>query len=141
MHFGLVVPVIIVIITNMSILILTLLTVYKAEKSVGDAKVSGTSSGTKMIKISMSCSCLMGFTWIFGILAWNEANVVFQWLFTISNSLQGFFIFLFHSVRNEDVKKEWRSFFLQRRKTFRSSTNNQISNAYQNFRLKTLKGQ
>ncbi|XP_041369651.1 adhesion G-protein coupled receptor D1-like [Gigantopelta aegis] len=48
---------------------------------------------------------LLGLTWIFGLVAVNEELVVFQYLFAIVNSLQGFFIFLFHCVLNTEVRQ------------------------------------
>ncbi|KAL3883153.1 hypothetical protein ACJMK2_029444, partial [Sinanodonta woodiana] len=43
---------------------------------------------------------ITGITWVFGILSVNEDLVVFQYLFAIINSLQGFLISLFHCVFN-----------------------------------------
>ncbi|XP_053373574.1 adhesion G-protein coupled receptor D1-like [Mercenaria mercenaria] len=48
---------------------------------------------------------LLGITWMFGVVAVNESTVVFQYIFAILNSLQGLFIFLFHIVFNDDVRK------------------------------------
>lgn len=55
--------------------------------------------------------CLLGVTWLFGALAISDARVVFEYLFCIFNSLQGFFIFFFHCVRIPEVRKQW-SFFV-----------------------------
>ncbi|KAL3877079.1 hypothetical protein ACJMK2_034834 [Sinanodonta woodiana] len=48
---------------------------------------------------------ITGITWVFGILSVNEDLVVFQYLFTIINSLQGLFIFLFNCVFNHHLKE------------------------------------
>ena len=58
----------------------------------------------KDARIAFSCNFLLGITWVFGLLAVGEATLLFQWLFCIFNSLQGFFIFLFYTVRNQDVR-------------------------------------
>ena len=58
-------------------------------------------------RIAFSCNVLLGITWIFALLAVGKATLYFQWLFCIFNSLQGFFIFVFYTVRNQDVKKAW----------------------------------
>ncbi|KAK9391509.1 adhesion G-protein coupled receptor D1-like [Crotalus adamanteus] len=47
---------------------------------------------------------ILGSSWIFGVLAVNERALVFQYLFAIFNSLQGFFIFLFHCLLNSEVR-------------------------------------
>ena len=59
------------------------------------------------IRIAFSCNILLGITWIFALLAVGKATMIFQWLFCVFNSLQGFFIFLFHTLRNEDVRNSW----------------------------------
>ena len=48
---------------------------------------------------------LFGVTWLFGLFAVNENLVVFQYLFVIFNSLQGFFIFLAFGWFQPDVKR------------------------------------
>ncbi|CAH3181492.1 unnamed protein product [Porites lobata] len=47
---------------------------------------------------------LLGLTWVFGILSVTDAGLVFQYIFTILNSLQGLFIFILHVLRNADVR-------------------------------------
>ncbi|XP_072000509.1 adhesion G-protein coupled receptor D1 isoform X2 [Engystomops pustulosus] len=47
---------------------------------------------------------ILGSSWIFGVLAVNEQSIVFQYMFAIFNSLQGFFIFLFHCLLNSEVR-------------------------------------
>lgn len=56
---------------------------------------------------------LFGLTWLFAILTFSvpglrEAGIT---LFTIFNSLQGFFIFIFFCVVNEDARKSWKELF------------------------------
>ncbi|NWS07576.1 AGRG2 protein, partial [Motacilla alba] len=50
---------------------------------------------------------LLGITWGF---AFFTANEVFTYLFTIFNTLQGFFIFVFYCVTKENVRKQWRRY-------------------------------
>nr|XP_061810986.1 adhesion G protein-coupled receptor L3-like isoform X2 [Nerophis lumbriciformis] len=51
--------------------------------------------------------CLLGLTWAFGLMYVNESTVVMAYLFTIFNSLQGMFIFIFHCVLQKKVRKEF----------------------------------
>ncbi|XP_069974867.1 latrophilin Cirl isoform X5 [Penaeus vannamei] len=44
---------------------------------------------------------LLGLTWTFGLLYLNQASVVMAYVFTVLNSLQGLFIFIFHCVQND----------------------------------------
>ncbi|XP_052693365.1 adhesion G protein-coupled receptor E3-like [Crassostrea angulata] len=48
---------------------------------------------------------VLGVTWLFGILAVNEHAVVFQYLFVIANSFQGFFIFVSHVLLDKKVRQ------------------------------------
>ncbi|XP_023201774.1 adhesion G protein-coupled receptor L3-like isoform X5 [Xiphophorus maculatus] len=51
--------------------------------------------------------CLLGLTWAFGLMYVNESTVIMAYLFTIFNSLQGMFIFIFHCVLQKKVRKEY----------------------------------
>ena len=46
---------------------------------------------------------LLGLTWTFGLLFLSAETATFAYIFTILNSLQGFFIFVFHCIMNEKV--------------------------------------
>ncbi|XP_052693314.1 adhesion G protein-coupled receptor E3-like isoform X3 [Crassostrea angulata] len=48
---------------------------------------------------------VLGVTWLFGILAVNENAVVFQYLFVIANSFQGFLIFVSHVLLDKKVRQ------------------------------------
>lgn len=53
---------------------------------------------------------LLGLTWSFGVLYISEESIFMAYIFTILNTLQGVFIFVFHCVMNEKVKKEYKKF-------------------------------
>lgn len=52
----------------------------------------------------MALVCLLGVTWTLGLL-WidNGHSIIMAYAFTITNSLQGLFIFLFHVVFSSRV--------------------------------------
>ena len=56
---------------------------------------------------------LFGLTWLFAILTISVPGLreIFQILFTIFNSFQGFFIFLFFCVLNKEARDSWRELF------------------------------
>ncbi|XP_071843528.1 adhesion G protein-coupled receptor L2-like isoform X4 [Apostichopus japonicus] len=54
--------------------------------------------------------CLLGITWVFGLAYVNANMIVFAYIFTIFNVLQGMFIFLFHCLMNDKVRKEYRRY-------------------------------
>ncbi|XP_014209550.1 latrophilin Cirl isoform X2 [Copidosoma floridanum] len=53
---------------------------------------------------------LLGLTWTFGLLYMNRNTLAMAYIFTVLNSLQGLFIFVFHCVQNEKVRKEYRKY-------------------------------
>ncbi len=59
---------------------------------------------------------MFGLSWLFGALTIAEASIVFQWLFVIFNSLQGFFLFIFFCVIGKDARDEWIQLFTCGRK-------------------------
>jgi hypothetical protein len=57
----------------------------------------------KMVMAAIILLPLLGVTWAVGLLAVNRNTTVFTWLFTLFNSLQGLFFFLFHVIRSDKV--------------------------------------
>ncbi|XP_052463871.1 adhesion G-protein coupled receptor G2 [Carassius gibelio] len=55
-------------------------------------------------------SMLLGLTWGFAFFAWGPVNLAFMYLFAIFNTLQGFFIFVFHCAMKENVRQQWRTY-------------------------------
>ncbi|MFT7800300.1 adhesion G-protein coupled receptor G2-like [Arapaima gigas] len=53
---------------------------------------------------------LLGLTWGFAFFAWGPVNLAFMYLFSIFNSLQGFFIFVFHCAVKDVVRRQWRAY-------------------------------
>ncbi|XP_065676288.1 adhesion G-protein coupled receptor G4 isoform X6 [Hydra vulgaris] len=47
---------------------------------------------------------ILGITWTFGIFAVNSNAIVYQYIFTLSSSVQGVFIFLLHCIGNTEVR-------------------------------------
>ncbi|KAL2081832.1 hypothetical protein ACEWY4_021650 [Coilia grayii] len=58
----------------------------------------------------ISLTFLLGMTWGFALFAWGPVNLAFMYLFSIFNSLQGLFIFVFHCALKENVQKQWRRY-------------------------------
>ncbi|XP_076025220.1 adhesion G-protein coupled receptor G4 [Genypterus blacodes] len=55
-----------------------------------------------------SLTLLLGLTWTVGFFTWGPARVFMLYLFSGLNTLQGLFIFFFHCLMKENVRKQWR---------------------------------
>uniref|UniRef100_A0A3Q0SNX7 Adhesion G protein-coupled receptor G2a n=1 Tax=Amphilophus citrinellus TaxID=61819 RepID=A0A3Q0SNX7_AMPCI len=53
---------------------------------------------------------ILGLTWGFALFAWGPLYLPFVYLFSIFNSLQGFFVFIFHCAIKENVRRQWRTY-------------------------------
>ena len=52
----------------------------------------------------MALVCLLGVTWTLGLLWIDDGkSIIMAYAFTVSNTLQGLFIFLFHVVFSDRV--------------------------------------
>eukprot|EP00794_Sanderia_malayensis_P007896 gene7896-8750_t len=59
------------------------------------------------LKGCLVLTCLLGVTWIIGVFYIDNNTVVFAYLFTILNALQGLFIFIFHCLIDSRVRREY----------------------------------
>ncbi|XP_071523917.1 latrophilin Cirl-like isoform X6 [Panulirus ornatus] len=75
-----------------------LASVSEAEESAFFAKIQNHATWVRGAIVLMF---LLGLTWTFGLLYLNQASVVMAYIFTVLNSLQGLFIFIFHCVQND----------------------------------------
>ncbi|XP_016058606.1 PREDICTED: adhesion G-protein coupled receptor D1 [Miniopterus natalensis] len=96
-------PALLVIVVNIGILIAV--TRVISQISADNYKVHGDPSAFKLTAKAVAVLLpILGTSWVFGVLAVNNQAVAFQYMFAILNSLQGFFIFLFHCLLNSEVR-------------------------------------
>ncbi|XP_056016129.1 adhesion G protein-coupled receptor L3-like [Ostrea edulis] len=101
-RYGFIVPALVIILINFAILAVAMRALFSSsfmiKKSIRDKARSG---------IRGTCALLpvLGLTWVFGILYIDENTIIFGYLFAVFNSLQGLFIFLFHVLLNNQVRK------------------------------------
>ncbi|TMS35277.1 hypothetical protein L596_002714 [Steinernema carpocapsae] len=104
-------PVSLILFCNLLFFIMTLRIVcgkssgYRACNSRPNGQIRETRS---WIKGSMVLVILLGLTWTLGFFWIDQRSLVMAYAFTIINSLQGLFIFLFHVVLNEKMRDEYR---------------------------------
>ncbi|MEE6504420.1 hypothetical protein FKM82_005186, partial [Ascaphus truei] len=95
-------PALFVIVVNIGILIAVTRIISRI--SADNCKVHRDANAFKLTAKAVAVLLpILGSSWIFGVLAVNDQAIVFQYMFAIFNSLQGFFIFLFHCLLNSEV--------------------------------------
>ncbi|XP_054852546.1 adhesion G-protein coupled receptor D1 [Eublepharis macularius] len=96
-------PALFVIVVNICILVAVTRVISRI--SADNYKVHGDANAFKLTAKAVAVLLpILGSSWIFGVLAVNDHALVFQYMFAVFNSLQGFFIFLFHCLLNSEVR-------------------------------------
>ena len=103
-YISVVAPVAAIMLANIIILIRVTIKLHRRNKH---KPMSDAARVISEARIAFVCNVLLGTTWVFTLFAVEEVTMVFQWLFCITNSLQGFFIFLIYTVRSQDVRNVW----------------------------------
>ncbi|XP_048576851.1 uncharacterized protein LOC5503492 isoform X2 [Nematostella vectensis] len=100
-------PVVAIILVNCVILSMVVKIVMTSSASQSEPEYRQILAGVKGALVLLP---LLGITWVFGLLAVTKETVVFQYVFAISNSLQGFCIFIFQCIGNSEVRAAIRRF-------------------------------
>ncbi|XP_071173838.1 adhesion G protein-coupled receptor B1-like [Mytilus edulis] len=95
-------PALLVILINFVIFIIMIYKMMTSRGIAGKTLREKSRIGLKSICVIVP---LFGVTWVLGALSVNDDLVIFQYLFAIFNSLQGFFICLFHCFLNKQVRQ------------------------------------
>uniref|UniRef100_A0A8D0CNR4 Adhesion G protein-coupled receptor D1 n=1 Tax=Sander lucioperca TaxID=283035 RepID=A0A8D0CNR4_SANLU len=96
-------PALFVIVVNIGILISVTRIISRI--SGESYKVHGDANAVKLtVKAVAVLLPILGISWIFGVLAVNTHSLPFLYIFAVFNSLQGFFVFLFHCLLNSEVR-------------------------------------
>ncbi|XP_076585972.1 adhesion G-protein coupled receptor D1 isoform X1 [Chaetodon auriga] len=96
-------PALFVIVVNIGILISVTRIISRI--SGESYKVHGDANAVKLTAKAVAVLLpILGISWIFGVLAVNTHSLPFLYIFAVFNSLQGFFVFLFHCLLNSEVR-------------------------------------
>ncbi|KAM7416304.1 hypothetical protein PAMA_018393 [Pampus argenteus] len=96
-------PALFVIVVNIGILISVTRIISRI--SGENYKVHGDANAVKLTAKAVAVLLpILGISWIFGVLAVNTHSLAFLYIFAVFNSLQGFFVFLFHCLLNSEVR-------------------------------------
>nr|XP_026692270.1 adhesion G-protein coupled receptor G2-like [Ciona intestinalis] len=109
LYFGFLLPVAAMLMYNFFVFISIFRELNKNSSKVTTEHMRRTTKQTMTIAVTMTS--LMGVTWVFGYLLVISTDViyvtVFSWLFALSNTLQGFLIFLLTAVRRKNLRNVW----------------------------------
>ena len=96
-------PILLILLFNMIIFVLVIVTLVRQQWR-RSKEYNRKFDGVKLLINVASIVFLFGLTWIFGALTVVNSNQAFQIVFALSNSFQGFLIFIFFCVLNNDVR-------------------------------------
>ncbi|XP_062572842.1 adhesion G protein-coupled receptor B1-like isoform X2 [Saccostrea cucullata] len=98
--YGFLAPVAFIVLINFIIVITLVVTMYSTQLA---STVTIRRKAVMGIRSISTLLPVMGITWLFGFLSISENVIIFQYIFAILNSLQGFFIFLSNCIFNKKV--------------------------------------
>ena len=103
LYATLIVPVGLVMVVNFASIVSIMVALNKSSKMYPHNAINA----LHRLRIIAAFILLFSLTWLFGFLVIANGILAFQYIFCILNSLQGFFIFVFYGLKNENVRKSW----------------------------------
>ncbi|XP_064483453.1 adhesion G protein-coupled receptor E1-like [Ornithodoros turicata] len=88
-----------------------LCTSRSSSKSAGAATNTTPPITSAQVRGAFTVMTLLGVTWILGVFAVGEARTIFQYIFCVCNSLQGFTIFVIRVVQYPEARSAWTQLF------------------------------
>ncbi|XP_017263583.2 adhesion G-protein coupled receptor G4 [Kryptolebias marmoratus] len=113
-----------IVLCNFIVFILVLVQIKKMRANKVSAKSHGSLQDLRAV---VGLTVLLGLTWSMGFFSFGPGRVAMMYLFSICNSLQGFFVFLFYCLMKDNVRKQWRIHLCCGR--FRNSDNSDWSHS------------
>ncbi|XP_051486117.1 adhesion G-protein coupled receptor G4 isoform X4 [Apus apus] len=110
-YISVVAYVFLVLLTNTAMFITVLLQIHSVKSRTQKRSGFWKQGFLQDVKSAFSLMFLLGLTWGFVFFAWGAVRIFFLYLFSIFNTLQGFFIFVFHCLMKEEVAKQCRVHF------------------------------
>ena len=109
-------PIMLVLSFNMVIFVVVIVVLVRHLRK--RSKNRGKKAGTLRLMLNITgIASLFGLTWLFGALTFLNRQKAFQILFALTNSFQGFMIFIFFCVLNSDVRLAWKRQLLAKQKS------------------------
>eukprot|EP00057_Strongylocentrotus_purpuratus_P027921 XP_011682395.1 PREDICTED: uncharacterized protein LOC583016 isoform X2 [Strongylocentrotus purpuratus] len=109
---GLLIPIGLILLFNLVVFVLVMKRLTKTVRGKQQNEKAERRQRVRRFQNAVCILLLMGLTWSVGYLSLIQAtSVVVQGIFTVLNSLQGYFIFMLYCVRQPQVRRQWRAQF------------------------------
>ncbi|XP_037884659.1 uncharacterized protein LOC119634510 [Glossina fuscipes] len=105
LHYGVLLPISLIILINLTIFIYVLYSISRTLNLTSQANERGLV--IKQIRLSILLFFLLGLSWIFGVLSFMQAGIVFSFLFCLTASLQGFILFIYFVILEKNTRIAW----------------------------------
>ena len=116
-------PVGLILLFNLSMVLYIICSLSRRKKNFGKGNTQKKEI-YQLLRIMISLSFLLGITWLFGVLVVLVDSLAVQYIFAILNTIQGFLIFILHSIGSVEVRKEWSNTVSSARRKTRSTALN-----------------
>ncbi|XP_041350345.1 uncharacterized protein LOC121369366 [Gigantopelta aegis] len=113
-YYAFALPVGVIIFVNVIMFVVVLVSITRRPDGLRNNQSKHKRASTNL-KAAITVFVLLGLTWTFGYLAIDNARLVFQYIFTIFSSLQGFFIFILMVARRPQVREQWKAVCCRKR--------------------------
>ncbi|XP_046806161.1 uncharacterized protein LOC111681566 [Lucilia cuprina] len=105
LHFGVILPVSLIVLANLAIFLYVF---YSISRTLSMSMQRNEKQMViKQIRLSILLFFLLGLSWIFGIFAFMKAGIVFSYLFCLTATLQGFVLFIYFVIIDENSRSSW----------------------------------
>ncbi|XP_048773083.2 adhesion G-protein coupled receptor G2-like isoform X2 [Ostrea edulis] len=112
-YFAFLIPMALIILINCIIFFMVLKTLLTRSKTL-QSNQSESKRAMMNLRASISIFIILGLSWTFGILAIEDARVVFSYIFTILTTFQGFIIFILFIARGKKLRYNWKKLCCKR---------------------------
>lgn len=108
LYITIILPITIVILANLIIFVVIIYNILR--NPAGAIRHIEKSLAISQIRLLVLLFFLLGFTWIFGLLATMKAGLAFSYLFCLTATLQGFILFIYFVVMDPVTRRMWHNY-------------------------------
>lgn len=107
LRFGVILPTAAILLVNVCVFLYIF---YSLRRSLAQFEHHARKYIKNQVRLSVLLFFLLGISWLFGILSVLNDNPVFSYIFCLTSTLQGFVLFLFFIIFDEQTRLSWAIF-------------------------------